>query len=95
MFSEVEMKSVTTAFSLLLIAGAAGAADIDNGADLHFEHCTGCHDSGVYTRAERKVHSREQLGRQVRFCRDTIGVTWFDDEVEDVIEYLDKTYYRF
>jgi hypothetical protein len=89
------MKYPAMIFLLLLLAFAARAADIDNGADLHFEHCTGCHDSGVYTRADRKVGDREQLGRQVRFCKDTIGVTWFDDEVEDVIEYLDKNYYHF
>jgi len=89
------MKSIATFLLLLSFAFAGQAADIDNGEDLHFEHCTGCHDSSVYTRAERKVRDREQLGRQVRFCKDTIGVTWFDDEVDDVIEYLNATYYRF
>jgi len=74
---------------------AAAAADIENGDDLHFEHCTGCHDSTAYTRAERKVQNLVRLGAQVRFCKDSLGLTWFDDEVDDVIGYLNQTYYHF
>ena len=71
------------------------AADIENGDDLHFENCTGCHDSTAYTRDDRKVRSLARLGTQVRFCRDNLGLTWFDDEVNDVIGYLNKEYYHF
>ena len=74
---------------------AGFAADIENGNDLHFESCTGCHDDSVYTRADRKVKDLEQLGRQVRFCQNAVGATWFDDEVDDVIAYLNATYYKF
>ncbi len=71
------------------------AADIENGDDLHFENCTGCHDSTVYTRDNRNVRSIERLGAQVRFCKDSLGLAWFDDEVDDVIEYLNRQYYHF
>ena len=91
------MKFVSALFLALwplLWLGAAQAGDIENGDDLHFEHCTGCHDSSVYTRDNRNVRDLGRLGQQVRFCKDTIGVTWFDDEVDDVIEYLNATYYH-
>ena len=81
--------------ALILVAFAARGADIENGDDLHFEHCTGCHDSEVYTRADRKVRDLVGLGRQVRFCKDTIGAAWFDDEVDDVIAYLNASFYHF
>jgi hypothetical protein len=71
------------------------AADIENGDDLHFENCTGCHDSTAYSRDNRKVRSLARLGTQVRFCKDNLGLTWFDDEVNDVIGYLNKEYYHF
>jgi hypothetical protein len=71
------------------------AADIENGDDLHFANCTGCHDSTAYTRDNRKVQSLARLGTQVRFCKDNLGLTWFDDEVDDVIGYLNKEYYHF
>ena len=89
------MKIFLPALLAIGLPTAAVAADVANGDELHFESCTGCHDDSVYTRADRKVRNLEQLGRQVRFCRDAIGVTWFDDEVDDVIAYLNATYYRF
>ena len=89
------MKFLALAITLLAASSALRAADIENGNDLHFEHCTGCHDSSVYTRADRKMADLAQLGKQVRFCKDAVGATWFDDEVDDVIEYLNATYYKF
>ena len=81
---------------LLLATGmAAGAADLEKGDELHFDNCTGCHDSSLYTRDNRNVNSLPRLGAQVRFCRDSLGLTWFDDEVEAVIHYLNHNYYRF
>ncbi len=78
-----------------LSQGQLMAADFDNGDELHMDNCTGCHDSSAYTRAERKVTSLKRLGTQVRFCRDNLGLTWFDDEVADVIHYLNVDYYKF
>ncbi len=78
-----------------LLPGSVLAADIDNGADLHFEHCTGCHGDEVYSRENRKMKGLAQLGKQVRFCQNAVGATWFDDEVDDVIEYLNSSYYHF
>ena len=92
------MKRQPGIFALVLLTIASmslRAADLENGDDLHFEHCTGCHDSEVYTRADRKVRDLAGLGRQVRFCKDTIGAAWFDDEVDDVIAYLNASYYLF
>jgi hypothetical protein len=92
---EIMMKIYSAVAVLVLYLNSTQAADIGNGDDLHFENCTGCHDDSVYTRENRRVKSLAQLGTQVRFCRDAVGLTWFDDEVDDVIEYLNKTYYHF
>ncbi len=89
------MKPYSAVAVIVLYLNSAQAADIGNGDDLHFENCTGCHDASVYTREDRRVKSLSQLGTRVRFCKDAIGLTWFDDEVDDVIEYLNKTYYHF
>lgn len=89
------MKFYCTVAVLVLSLGSLQAADIDNGDELHFSNCTGCHDASVYTRDDRRVRSLAQLGTQVRFCKETLGLTWFDDEVDDVIGYLNKTYYHF
>ena len=89
------MKQFVTGLLLGCQLTLAQAADIENGDDLHFENCTGCHDSSVYTRDNRNVRSLARLGTQVRFCKDSLGLTWFDDEVDDVIEYLNTNYYHF
>jgi len=88
------MKRILMLFVTVLPASAL-AADIENGEDLHFEHCTGCHGSEVYTRDDRKMRDLAQLGKQVRFCQNAVDATWFDDEVDDVIEYLNATHYHF
>ena len=89
------MKSYYVITGFVLYLGPSQAADIDNGDDLHFTNCTGCHDESVYTRDNRRVSSLPRLGAQVRFCKDSLGLTWFDAEVEDVIGYLNKAYYHF
>ncbi len=80
---------------LSAFAMQAPAADIENGDDLHFENCTGCHQEKIYTQDNRNVQSMERLGLQVRFCKDTLELTWFDEDVDDVIEFLNQNYYHF
>ena len=89
------MKILPLIFPVMLAPMVLQAADIENGEELHFDDCTGCHQEEVYTRENRVVNSLDRLGRQVRFCRDTVGAQWFDEDVEDVIAYLNQAYYRF
>ncbi|MDJ0834039.1 MAG: cytochrome c [Gammaproteobacteria bacterium] len=89
------MKPAITLLVFLAWPFTAPAQDHANGAELHGQSCTGCHDTGVYTRQPRRVNSLPALGKQVRFCRDNLGTPWFDDEVDDVILYLNRDYYRF
>ena len=89
------MKTYTTAMLLLVFVMPVDAADIENGDDLHFENCTGCHQESIYTRDDRNVQSMERLGLQVRFCKDTLELSWFDEDVDDVVEFLNQNYYHF
>jgi mono/diheme cytochrome c family protein len=72
----------------------AGAADLKAGQALHDEHCLKCHDSGVYTREDRRISSLDGLRKQVKRCELSLGLTWFDEQVEDVVHYLNATYYK-
>jgi hypothetical protein len=92
---EITMRVYYLPVFVAFYATSLAAADIENGDDLHFENCTGCHDSTAYTRDNRVVRSLPRLGAQVRFCRDNLGLTWFDDEVDDVMGYLNEKYYHF
>lgn len=79
----------------LLTAGPAAAADIQAGKKLHDQHCMQCHDSSVYTREDRRVNSLEGLHKQVRRCDQSLGLRWFDQDLENVVQYLNQTHYKF
>lgn len=85
--------------SLIIISvgfiALSNAADVENGNLLHSKSCTACHGSEMYTRANRRVQTLPQLGAQVRFCISNLGISWFDNEVEDVTDYLNENYYHF
>ncbi|MFP5506259.1 MAG: c-type cytochrome [Gammaproteobacteria bacterium] len=78
----------------LVFLPQAGAADLKAGQALHDQHCLKCHDSGVYTREDRRVSSLEGLRKQVKRCELSLGLTWFDEQVDDVVHYLNSTYYK-
>ncbi len=87
---------------MLLISGIALSlsaslvmADADKGKKLHDAACMKCHDNGVYSRTDRFITSREALGKQVRRCQLNVGAQWFDEDVADVVQYLDGTFYQF
>lgn len=79
----------------LLATTPAAAADAQAGKELHDQHCMQCHDSSVYTREDRRVNSLEALHKQVRRCDASLGLRWFDQDVENVVQYLNQTYYNF
>lgn len=82
------------AIGLASLPQAGSAADLKAGQSLHEQHCLKCHDSGVYTREDRRVSSLEGLRKQVKRCELSLGLTWFDEQVEDVVGYLNSTYYK-
>ena len=89
------MRNILTLCLLLGLPYIANAQDAENGNQLHADNCVRCHDDGVYTREVRRVKNLSALGTQVRFCKNNIGIQWFDDEVDDVVLYLNKNYYHF
>ncbi len=82
----------------IMLGGAAtgvSAADLKAGQALHDANCLKCHDSAVYTRNDRRVGSLAGLRKQVIRCEQSMGLTWFDEQIDDVVHYLNATYYKF
>jgi len=80
---------------------AAFAANPAHGKDLHNANCQSCHTSLmggnpdlIYTRSNRRVNSIDGLRNQVTRCKTTVGVAWPKDQVEDVVEYLNTSFYK-
>jgi len=81
--------------SLLAAGKPLLAADIENGKKLQQKNCMSCHDDSMYTRDNRRVNSLSALRTQVQRCESTLGLTWFDEEVDDVTAYLNQSFYKF
>jgi len=80
---------------LLLSSDPTSAADPENGKSLVDAHCYHCHQTEVYTRPDRRISNFDQLEAQVRRCELSLGLKWFDDEIQDTSVYLNKEYYHF
>lgn len=90
---------VTSLF--ILSAQTVNAADAANGKALHNESCIACHTSltngqpdTLYTHSDRKFNSLKGLKTQVMRCQSSVGANWFDDQIADVVEYLNTSFYK-
>jgi hypothetical protein len=64
--------------------------------------CETCHHNktlgdakAIYLRKDRHVNSLSKLKSQVALCNSELNLQMFPDEEQQVVEYLDETYYRF
>lgn len=92
------MKSILfLATSLLLsLSVHAEVPDIASGQRLFTEsRCLECHGVDVFTSKDRKVKSLAGLESKVRQCDANLSTNWFDDQILDVVAYLNSTYYKF
>ncbi len=94
------------ALIFLICAPLASAADsytpYAGGKALIQQYCISCHassfggdGSGIYTREYRKVRSMAGLKAQVTSCNTMLNLKWFDDEEQQVVQYLNAMYYHF
>ena len=80
---------------LTLSANWVTAANLDFGEQLYKQNCTRCHQTDIHTRPDRIVNNLQHLRSQVQFCEVSNDLSWFDEEVDAVTEYLNQNYYMF
>jgi len=91
----------TTLLLTALTLGATGAlaallpGDAAKGKAIHDKQCVACHDSSVYTRANRRVNSPEALIGQVNGCVRQTGAKLDRNQINDLVNYLDESFYKF
>jgi len=94
----------TVVISLFFTTVAHGQmlGDPANGSRIHESKCVGCHigkyggdGSKIYLRDDRRINTVEGLMAQVGFCNEQIKSNLNDDEINDVIIYLNDNYYKF
>ncbi|MBF0264195.1 MAG: hypothetical protein HQL46_02915 [Gammaproteobacteria bacterium] len=67
----------------------------NEGRELHNSKCLSCHQTEAYTRANHKVKSSLDLGRQVSMCSQNLNTEWFPDDEKEVVNFLNDNFYHF
>lgn len=93
---------ISLAVLFTVLSSTAIASDVNRGKSLHDDNCIECHvsiqggdGSGIYTRADRRIDSLPALRSQVNRCKNSMGVSWPQDQIDDVVAYLNSMYYKF
>ena len=89
------MKKPVLIIALAVLPLVVQAEEPFHAESFHQQKCTGCHDTSVYTRSNRRVNSLPRLESQVRMCDANLGIKLFDDDLHALVDYLDKNYYKF
>ena len=83
------------AAALAVVAPAAAAQDLERGRALYETHCAQCHGERLHDRERSKVHGIDDLRDfVVRWSHETRHQFTLD-ELEDVVQHLNRTHYRF
>lgn len=81
--------------TLSLSAASADIPDPRRGQALYENHCQFCHTPKVHARPNRLPLTRNDLRGIVNNWQRQQNLGWADSEIDDVVEYLNRTKYRF
>ena len=71
------------------------AGDKIKGKKTHDQHCQMCHKTEVYSRPNKRIKTLPGLIGQVQNCNQQIGGKLTKPQTDDVITYLNSTFYKF
>ena len=91
----IVMLFIMTVFPLTSVVAADRSPDVDHGKSIHDTKCMGCHDNRQYTRPNRIIHTFEDLHARVEFCDTASNANFSFNDIDDVVEYLNVTFYKF
>lgn len=78
-----------------LLAWGQGMPDPERGRALYENHCQVCHTSRVHSRANRLPINRDELRAIVDHWQREEKLRWSNQEVTDVVEFLNRTRYGY
>jgi len=83
-------------FGPCLLVSSLFSKDAENGKELYYEaKCQKCHTSEDYTSKDRKVKDLAKLQWRVERCDFTMNAGWFEEDIKDVVHYLNSSFYKF
>jgi mono/diheme cytochrome c family protein len=75
--------------------GAPGVPNMERGRALYENHCVVCHTPKVHSRPNRIPLNVEELRQIVRTWAKGEDLHWTEQEITDVVWYLNETKYRY
>ncbi len=88
------MKKILSIILLLMMSSQLAVAN-DRMERLLNQQCMSCHGNEIYTSPNRKVKNPVQLEKQLQRCNHVIGGQMDMDTITQLMNYLDKKYYKF
>lgn len=86
---------LTAAGAAMLLAAPAGAGgDAARGAKLH-EDCLGCHGTELYVPPRAKIKTLSALKKETEKWNDRMNPKFTKQEIEDLVAWLNATFYKF
>lgn len=82
-------------FAQNLLADSMLLGDARKGEAIHNAHCVACHTPTIYTRPNRTVKSIGGLVGRVNGCSANLGLNLSNDQINDIVKYLNDNYYKF
>ena len=79
---------------MLFLAAPASGQDVSQGALLYETHCLTCHREGLHDRKTSMVKSYADLRVQVETWTRQTGRRFTAAEIEELIDFLDRSHYR-
>ena len=86
---------LSTLLPLLLLYPIAAPADPERGRLLYENHCRSCHESNVHIRQTQAAKSLKALRAEVVHWQEALALQWRSEDVGDVVEYLNATWYHY
>ena len=80
---------------LLLLYPIATAANPERGRLLYENHCRSCHESNVHIRQTQAAKSFKAVRTEVVRWQGVLTLQWSAEDVGDVAEYLNATWYHY
>ena len=80
---------------LLLLYPIATSANPERGRLLYENHCRSCHESNVHIRQTQAAKSLKAVRTEVVRWQGVLTLQWSAEDVGDVAEYLNATWYHY
>ncbi len=74
---------------------SAGVPDVARGRALYENHCVLCHTPKVHSRPNRIPLNVNELRQIVTNMAKAQNLRWSEEEIADVVWYLNETQYRY